>query len=90
MGEKQLDVTLQRPDVTLYGLIDLLICYFSLTLFGFYKDGCVRECLFILKTEFPVPSIASPRHLRNLFYFLSDLTAKSHLPSIWFDPIKVC
>lgn len=41
MGLKEkLDVTLERRDVTLYGLIDLLVCHFFVWLFLL---GCVLE-----------------------------------------------
>lgn len=43
--KEKLDVTLERPDVTLYDLIDLLVCHFvlfSLFLLPFYWGVCQR------------------------------------------------
>lgn len=46
MGLKEkLDVTLERPDVTLYGLIELLVCLFCFLLGCVCV--CVRECLLL-------------------------------------------
>lgn len=57
--KEKLDVTLERPDVTLYGLIDLLVCHFCfLFSFCFFFSfclalllGCVSECLLLYLLE---------------------------------------
>lgn len=38
--KEKLDVTLERPDVTLYGLIDLLVCHFVLFFVFLFLFGC--------------------------------------------------
>lgn len=42
IGKEKLDVTLERPDVTLYGLIELLFCSVLLVLGFFFSGVCVR------------------------------------------------
>lgn len=41
--KEKLDVTLERPDVTLYDLIDLLVCHFVFFIFVAVLLGCVSE-----------------------------------------------
>lgn len=46
----ELDVTLERPDVTLYGLIDLVVCRFFVFIFLFSFAVfwvCVSDCLLL-------------------------------------------
>lgn len=48
--KEKLDVTLERPDVTLYGLIELPVCHFVFLLFFsvvLLGCACVRECLLL-------------------------------------------
>lgn len=49
--KEKLDVTLERPDVTLYGLIELPVChfvfFFLLFLVVLLGCACVRECLLL-------------------------------------------
>lgn len=62
-GKGQFDVTLQRPDVTLFeGLIDMLVYLFSLFLIGVCV--CVRECLLLYSCFF--------FFLRNVLLSLPD------------------
>lgn len=65
IGKEKLDVTLERPDVTLYGLIELLFCSVLLVLGFFFFLGCVSECLLLclllfLRTVFSLLSVCQP------------------------------
>lgn len=94
MGLKEKpDVTLERPDVTLYGLIDLLVCLFFFCL-AVFIGVCVRECLLLylllfLRTVFSYQSVTLLK-LKDVFFKYSifvltpsSLPFPSLHPPIW-------
>lgn len=92
-GEEKLDVTLERPDVTLYGLIDLVVCRFLFLFFCFLLlfFGCVCVRLFavvfafILRTEFSLYQSVTLLNLqRFLFKYSMFVLTPSSLP--FFHP----
>lgn len=53
--KEKLDVTLERPDVTLYGLIELPVChfvFFFLVVFGCFIGVCVCQRMFAVVFAF--------------------------------------
>lgn len=72
---EKLDVTLERPDVTLYGLIELPVCHFVCLSVWLFLLGCacVTECLplrllLFLRTVFsPCQSVILLHRQRCVF-----------------------
>lgn len=73
-GREKLDVTLEKPDVTLYGLIDLVIClFFFFPPLWLFFGVCVRlfavVFAFILRTEFSLYQSVTLLNLQRFFFF---------------------
>lgn len=58
--KEKLDVTLERPDVTLYGLIELPVCHFVCLLVWLFLLGCVCTRMFAVAFAFILEDCVLP------------------------------
>lgn len=73
--KEKLDVTLERPDVTLYGLIELLVChfvFFVLFYWGVCQNVCCCILLLFLRTVFSLYWSVILLNLQRCIIFFSN------------------